>query len=356
MRLHNKIAGAVWWWALGDSLWISVETKTRLEIQEQFGEVTNFLPLKTNKFFASGQNKKTFTWDLESSGYISDDTILTLAWLQSLINKRSLDLYDLFNEHNKFVEKFGPAGFGKGTLASLWKIKSGYNPLDAGQNSRGNGVMMKQFPYALYFHLYPASWRQTDKKIDDIARCTHLTPVARLTAIIHNRMLLHLLAHNSTEEIHRFGLLDALNAIATEHEQSLLYTEGDRTEDETISVAGIIKKLQDQYDAIQSNKPYSLEKIIETYTVKWNNSKAKYGFHVATTFGFVYSIFLQNQNRQGLLDAINIGEDTDTQAAIIGNMIGAFKGEFYDKALILQLKDQQEISGILDSTIRTFLK
>ncbi len=112
------------------------------------------------------------------------------------------------------------------------------------------------------------SLHHADKKIDDIAKCTHVTPVARLTAIIHNRMLLHLLAHQSSEEINRSGLLDALYAIATEYEQSLLYTEEDRTTDETISVAGIIKKLQDQHDALQKGKPYSLEKIIDTYTVR----------------------------------------------------------------------------------------
>ena len=63
--------------------------------------------------------------------------------------------------------------------------------------------------------------------------------------------------------------------------------------------------------------------------------------------GYTRSIFLQNPNREGLLDGIAIGQDTDSQAAIIGNMIGAWKGEFYDKNLIQSLKSKDEIATIL---------
>ncbi len=356
MRLYNKIAWAVRWLTLGDSKWLAVEGDTYAEIQNTHWTVDSFLPIKHNMRFVESRIEAWFPTDPESTGYISDDTVFTLAWLQSLINKRALDIYDLFEEHNKFLEKFGPAGCGSGTLASLSQIKSGRSPLEAGQHSRGNGVLMKQFPYALYFRLFPTSTTSMDKQIETIAQCTHVTPVAKLTAIVHNRMLYNLLHRPASKQLDWELFLDCFQTLSSTYEASAGYTEGLRNPDETISVAEIIGKLKTQYESIQQWNPYSLEQIIATYKVKGDNPDAKYGFHVATTFGFVYSIFLQRQDWQWLLDAINIGEDTDTQAAIIGNMIWAYKGEFYDKSLLRQLKNKQEIAEILEATAKAFLK
>jgi len=179
--------------------------------------------------------------------------------------------------------------------------------------------MMKQLPYALYYSFKPhqGGERKMDHELASIAFCTHVTPVALLTAIIHNRMLLKLLNQDSDEKINFKQLFEELLSLAEYYEASDIYDLEDRTKDESVPISEILLKLLFQLDEIQKRRPYSLKKIIETYKAQGDNKGAKYGFHVASTFGFVYSIFLQNQNRQGLLDAINIGEDTDTQAAII---------------------------------------
>jgi len=103
-------------------------------------------------------------------------------------------------------------------------------------------------------------------------------------------------------------------------------------------ITPILKKLLTQQERIDAGNPYSLDEIIETYTIQLadtkNNATLKPGFHVASTFGLVYACFLQHQDFEGLLNAIRIGYDTDSQAAIIGAMIGALRGPFYDPSYI----------------------
>lgn len=346
ISLKEKVNWAVRWGALWDALGLPFETKKLGTIAPALEEAL-FHPVGMNDRTQKSKKNNNFSGDLEKSGYISDDTILTLAWLQSVINKGKIEIEDLFNEHREFIKRFGTMWFGKGTLKSLSEMASWKNPLEAWQFSRGNGVLMKQFPYALDAYLNPHAPEVMDKKIDTIAQCTHLTPVARLTAVLHNRMLLHLLHQPSDQPLNRDKLLPHLYILAQAYEKNSMYQEWSRDADSSYPVSEIIKKLHDQYIALKADQPYSLQQILDTYTVKGENKKAKYGFHVGSTFGYVYSNFLQKQNRDGLLDTIRIGEDTDTQAAIIGNMIGAYKGEFYDKALLNQLQNKEEIATLL---------
>lgn len=345
-HIQNKVHGAVRWGALGDAKGLPFETHKMEMITADLTE-TPFYPIKSNPFIKNGKGERKFTWDMEKVGYISDDTILTLAGLQSLVNKGKIEIEDLFNEHNIFLQKFGKVWFGSGTLQALREISNGRAPIEAGQFSRWNGVLMKQFPYALDAYLHPHAPEVMDRKIDTIAQCTHLTPVARLTAIIHNRMLKHLLDQDPAQPLNRDAILPHMYVIAQAYEKNKLYLEWARDADSSYPVTKIIGQLHEQYISLKANKPYSLQQILDTYTVKGENKKAKYGFHVASTFGYVYGTFLQKQNRDGLLDTIRIWEDTDSQAAIIGNMIGAYKGEFYDKALLNQLQNKEEIATLL---------
>lgn len=344
--IQQKTHAAVRWGALWDAIWLPFEIQKMKDISADLVEAP-FHPIKLHGHVKRSFDKGEFAGDIEQWGYISDDTVLTLAGMQSLINKGQIEIEDLFSQHNIFLKRFGKMWFGKGTLKSLSEMDSWRNPLEAWQFSRGNGVMMKQFPYALDAYLHPHAPEVMDKKIDAIAQCTHLTPVARLTAVLHNRFLLHLLKQDSQQPLNRDAILPHMYVIAQAYEKNKLYLEWLRDADSSYPVSEIINKLHDQYISLKADKPYSLQQILDTYTHQGENKDAKYGFHVASTFGYVYSTFLQKQNRDGLLDTIRIGEDTDTQASIIGNMIGAYKGEFYDKALLNQLQNKEEIAMLL---------
>jgi ADP-ribosylglycohydrolase len=67
-------------------------------------------------------------------------------------------------------------------------------------------------------------------------------------------------------------------------------------------------------------------------------------YHVASTFWIVYALFLQNQTFQSLIDAIRIWYDTDSQASIIGSMVGALKWPFYEQKYIEWLKDKDDLA------------
>ncbi len=355
MRLHNKITGAVRWWALGDSLWLAVETQSHEEIAKKFWSVSKFLPIKTNKFFANAAKRWEFEGDVNGSGYISDDTILTLAWLQSLINRWKLDIIDLFKEQNNFLWAHWKIWFGKATLASLRKFNYGASPMDTGQLSWWNGVMMKQFPYALYYHLHPDNLDSIDLHIDQITSSTHTSLIARTAVIVHNRMLMKLLALWPDEKINRNNMIEELRHVARDVQCGFDEAGLKQNADEWYALTNVLSLLRYNAHDVENWSRFTLQQIVERYKIKGKDKKAKYWFHVASTFGFVYAIFMQNPNRQWLLDAINIGEDTDTQASIIWNMIGAYQWEFYDKSLIEKIQKKDEIAAVLQGFTDKFL-
>ncbi len=351
MSLYKKLEWAVRWWALGDALWLPVEIKTYQEIKEQFGSIDGFESLKHNTFASKASKEWEFPGDINDFWYISDDTILTLAWLQSLINKGKIDIIDLFNEHTLFVKKFWKRWFGKWTLAALAKIEQGTPPEQAWSASRWNGVMMKQLPYAFHFVTENTSPEEMDETIMTIARCTHTSPIGVLTAIIHNRLLVHLFKQDPKTPIDRDALLSEYLTLAEQYEQQPWYKMED---EDNRYVSDIIKELIKQRELIKIGHHYDHEMILDTYTVNGSKPWAKRWFHAGSTLGYTRSIFLQNPNREGLLDGIAIGQDTDSQAAIIGNMIGAYKGEFYDKNLIQSLKSKDEIARVLQEVKETY--
>lgn len=52
--------------------------------------------------------------------------------------------------------------------------------------------------------------------------------------------------------------------------------------------------------------------------------------YVLYTLGISYALFFRNRSFDAIVDAINIGGDTDSYAAIVGAMVGADQAIAYD--------------------------
>lgn len=125
--------------------------------------------------------------------------------------------------------------------------------------------MMKQLPYAFHFVTEDTSPETMDETIMSIARCTHTTPIAVLTAIIHNRLLVHLLKQDPQTPIDRDGLLSEYLTLAEQYEQQPWYQlEGE----DNRYVSDILHKIQTQWELQKDGRFYSYRKILDTYTIK----------------------------------------------------------------------------------------
>ena len=124
--------------------------------------------------------------------------------------------------------------------------------------------MMKQLPYAFQFVATHTPPEEMDEMIIAIARCTHTTPIAVLTAVLHNRLLVHLLKQDSQTPIDRDVLLSDYLTLAEQYEQQLWYKV--ENEDNRF-VSDIIKELIKQRAFVKNGHEYDLETILNTYTV-----------------------------------------------------------------------------------------
>ncbi len=373
--LSQKIEGAIRWGAIGDALWLAVEMKTKEEISENFWDLREYIPIKHNIFLAKAAEKASLDTEnisksLEETGIISDDTIFTMAWMHSITETWKINIQHIFDTHKNYFDTYGEdAWFGSITSKNFktytWDIKNLHS------TSRWNGVMMKQFPYAAYL----SEWAKKaydagvdiahvaanpDDEILRITQTTHDTPIAKLTSLFHQKMLISLL-NSQPEDFDIEKKLQRFIRIAPFRENQLCihkHSEEESTPsnpDHTIRITPIFQKLLKQYKSIQAWKPYSYQQILDEYIVHLDestdpliNKKMKPWFHVASTFGIVYACFLQNPNFAWLLDAIKIWYDTDTQWAIIGNMIWALHGPFYDQKYINWIKEKETIQKHID--------
>ena len=309
-------------WAIWDALWVPVEMKTKEYIEKNYWRVDDFLDSGLNIFF----NK----WWLAKwkTGLVSDDTILSFSWIQSIINKWNIDFDDIMQTSANDYKSF-PYWFGYWTTSAikryelLKELNILTNPyIDLWEKtSAWNWVVMKQTPYAAYFLAKEIKQEIINTNIEILTRLTHNHPTAVVASQIHNQFLMELL--KSKDEIDFEKLLKYLIDFAISRENNL---EEEFLSQDADKISDLLKELLEDK---QNWWLKTFDEILEKYW--WWTQKVYASGYVLTTMWIVYSIFLNKQNFQWLLDSINIGWDVDTFWAIIWNMIWAYKWEFYDK-------------------------
>jgi len=309
-------------WAIWDALWVPVEMKTKEYIEKNYWRVDDFLDSSLNIFF----NK----WWLNEwkTGLVSDDTILSFSWLKSITKTWKIDFDDILQTNSKDYKDF-PYWFWYWTTSALKRyelLKELYPDFDNyinlwDKNSAWNWVIMKQSPYVAYFLARETKQEIINTNIEILTRLTHNHPTAVVASQVHNQFLMELL--KSTENIDFTNLLKYLINFSENRENEL---KKEFKEQKADKISSLLKKLLED---IQKWWLKTFDEILKKYW--WWEQKIYASGYVLTTMWIVYSIFLNKQNFEWLLDSINIGWDVDTFWAIIWNMIWAYKWEFYDE-------------------------
>ncbi|MFD0588484.1 ADP-ribosylglycohydrolase family protein [Paenibacillus sp. GCM10027627] len=232
-------------------------------------------------------------------GTWSDDTSLTLCLMENIINDDSMD--DLMLKLVKYYDEayWTPHGemfdIGRATVEAITRFKRGTMPEKCGGQTEldnGNGAIMRISP--VVFLLYNNfDFVQKAEIIKQYTEITHAHPRAIVGSIIYVELLLRLYYNNSFAES-----IEQINELFTENfDENHIYRK------ELINYKRIFSE-----DFAKTPR----EEIMST------------GFVVHSLEAAVWCLITTSSFSEAVLKAVNLGDDTDTVAAITGSLAGMY--------------------------------
>ncbi|MDD3746795.1 MAG: ADP-ribosylglycohydrolase family protein [Anaerostipes sp.] len=307
MNLVEKIQGVLGCTAIGDAMGSVTENLTFNQIREMFnGTLTEFVkPGKTA--FALGNE----------AGEITDDFSQVYLILKEILNNNGLLDKEVvikaileWSEIPKWFNRF--AGPTTRTAIAMYKNPSlEMKPLPGAvtvdyASKATNGSAMKIAPAGI---LNPGN---IEGAIDDaiiIARVTHDNSLAISGACAVAAATAAGLAENSIiEEALSAGIYGAIRGETIAKKIS-----------RDVAGASVVERIKLALNIVEGvgTKEERLEKLAQIIGS---------GLHISEAIPCAFGIVALNKNDalQAVFDAVNIGYDTDTIAAIVGTMVGAF--------------------------------
>lgn len=291
-EIEYKIKSVMIGHAVGDALGVPVEFASRDEITEK--PVTDMEGFGTYPYPAG-------TW--------SDDTSMSIAALESLASGE-INWEEIMDNFGKWLDegKFTPSGeafdvgrtclnaiityFNKGTTA----IESG----GTGEHSNGNGSLMRIHPFALYEYIKET---RDIEVIHNASALTHAHERSKIACGIYSFVLWELLKNPSKSSI-RSGLNKA-RIFYRNNPENCHY-------DNLYRRIGLIG-LQFEDDPLTFHR-FAREDIKSS------------GYVVDTIEAAIWCLMNTRSYKECVLTAVNLGDDTDTVAAIAGGLAGALYG------------------------------
>ena len=310
-RAHGALAGL----ALGDALGMPTQAMSPEQIRAVYGRITGLVDADASQPYAPGMPAGSVTDDTEqallvasllvrgrgsSSGRVALNAVefahALLAWEDSMIERGSLDL-------------LGPS-----TKAALERVRAGADPLSVGGAGTTNGAAMRVTPIGIA--VSTADPEAFAESVWSSCRVTHATRQGfQSAALVAAAVSMGIDAASSSASDVRALLWEAVSYVAS------LSPRGAWAPDPDV-VAATRRALE-----LASTPPLpSLELLAEQI----GSSVAS-----AQAIPMAFALLARDPSPRALLDAANIGGDTDTIGAIAGAILGAAAGVgvFDDRAL-----------------------
>jgi len=235
-------------------------------------------------------------------GTWSDDSTMTLCLLYSLVMHPQLDTDDL---GRRFIQWYRQGlwtahdelfDIGIATRQAITRMESGVVPYEeAGgedEYSNGNGSLMRILP--LVYRLANMSRAKRYEWIRRVSSLTHRHPVSILAGVIYVEFGVQILSAAPGQSL-RDSYLAMCEIIRTHYSDHAEYSRFTRI------VQGDLDQLQ--IDEIASS-----------------------GYVLHTLEASIWTLLHTDQYRTAVLNAVNLGEDTDTTAAVTGGLAGLYYG------------------------------
>lgn len=222
------------------------------------------------------------------AGQATDDTEMAIALSRVLISRGGFDPQLATAEYLAWYDA-GPEGVGRTVAGVLERIKAGADPYQAAREqheasdgqSAGNGALMRTTPIAIAFAGNDNGLREAT--LDDAA-LTHYDPIAGKAALLHNQVVSWCLTRGPdapAEELRDPTWLD------------------ERLEDVAIAAFGRLRESAEHRAASEG------------------------AFVLAALQVGLTAFFSAESFEEGLVWAVNLGGDSDTNAAVAGALLGA---------------------------------
>lgn len=270
MKIKDGIVGLV----VGDALGVPVEFIQRKDLLEN--PVTDMI----------GHG----TYDLPK-GTWSDDSSLTLATMQSIVNKKAIDYEDMLNEFSLFIHEdkftqYHTFSYGNTTAAAVERFNNGVEALQCGGkrwDETTNGSLMRILPLAFIKDIDYAT-------IENVCGITHAHEICKIACVLYI-------------EIAK-SMIDNDLEIREHIEKSC-------------------SKIKEYYaDSVGLT---NFQRIFEN-----NLGDVESGFYVIETLECaIHCLLTTTSYKEAVLKAVNFGNDTDTVAAICGGLAGIYYGFDY---------------------------
>lgn len=274
---------------------------------------------------------KYYSKDLKKGDY-SDDTILTLALTESIVECRSINLNDIakrqLREYEIRVRPDGSVigGFGGTTMEALKRLKQGVSPLESGIiGGPGNGPAMKMAPLGIYMHI-TGSYEKGIESARAISRITHLDPRSVVSGIVQAHAVYCLLNGTSKDDF-----------ISSALEVSKKYEEPLTTQFALHDKGSFTSRLE----WISKNKDATVEEALSVL----GNTSLVFKSHPFALF--MFQKYWDNPI-EGLLELVNTGGDCDTTGAIYGALVGAKDGMIFPKEWVDVIQNKERIIKLAD--------
>lgn len=325
-QVHGMLAGV----AIGDACGMPVETMTRqaiLLLNNGQGVINYMNPIQT---------RVTDTKNLKP-GDTSDDWQLTKAVARSLIETKSFDINHQARTHLEELER-STFGWGKGTMQALEQIRSGERlageeplPLAQGKGA-GNGVIMKISPLAAVSFLTGESFVL---ELMELGKLTHTDIRARIAAVFTYHLLL----------------------VAFMGET--IRGDGTFFQGITKESFAMIENLEKNYISDMSIRHFLSQHLrkIDTSSIESLIATAGVGFTAWQTAAFTYGVYARHPQdfSAAILEAVNAGGDTDTNASVVGALVGATIGYSQIEECWKNIPVMEEVEKVANDLCDNFL-
>lgn len=301
-RAYGALAGL----ALGDALGMPTQAMSPEQIRSTYGRITGLVDADASQPYAPGMPAGSVTDDTEqallvasllvrdrgsASGRVALDAgefaHALLAWEDSMIERGSLDL-------------LGPS-----TKAALERVRAGEDPLSVGGEGTTNGAAMRVTPIGIA--MSTADPEAFADAVWSTCQVTHATRQGfHSAALVAAAVSMGIDAARSTTPDLRSLLWKALTFVDS------LPERGAWTPDPDV-VAATRRAMQ----LVANPASSSLECLVEQVGTSVASAQA---------IPMAFALLARDPSPQALLDAANIGGDTDTIGAIAGAILGAVLG------------------------------
>ena len=262
-------------------------------------------------------------------GTWTDDTSLTLATIDSIINKHAIDPFDIMTnfyycfKENRYTANGFVVGAGRTCIRAVAAFSRDLNIDKCGQTdieANGNGSLMRMLPIVLWCYYKKPKAEEIYEIVRDTSKLTHAHEISIMGCYIYVRFLLNII--NGKDKNESYKALRRYN--------------------------------YSKYFSQDTIKEY--ERILKSdiTSFKLNEIKSS-GYVVDTLESVLFVIMNSNKFSEAIIGAVNLGDDTDTIGAITGSIAGILYG--YDEIPVkwlFKLQKQDYIANVVEALEKTF--